>query len=56
MKRAFGFLLASCLLAAMVISSAAGQEVERSQLPIPDAPFKGKIGLRPADSLKDFPG
>ena len=27
----------------------------QSILPQPDAPFKGKIGLRPSDSTKDFP-
>ncbi|SFI14929.1 arylsulfatase [Albimonas pacifica] len=27
----------------------------RNALPIPDSPFKGKIGLRPEDSEKDFP-
>ena len=29
--------------------------INRSNLPIPDQPFKGKIGLRPSDSVKDFP-
>jgi arylsulfatase len=28
---------------------------DRSSLPIPDPAFKGKIGLTPADSVKDFP-
>jgi hypothetical protein len=28
---------------------------DRSQLPIPDPPFKDKIGLTPAQSVKDFP-
>ncbi len=31
------------------------KEVNRSILPMPDQPFKGKIGLRPSDSVKDFP-
>lgn len=30
-------------------------EFNRSILPVPDPPFKGKIGLRPSDSEKDFP-
>ncbi len=30
-------------------------DINRSNLPIPDQPFKGKIGLRPSDSVKDFP-
>lgn len=30
-------------------------EFNRTILPIPDQPFKGKVGLRPADSTKDFP-
>ncbi len=30
-------------------------ELNRSILPIPDPAFKGKIGLRPSDSTKDFP-
>ena len=31
------------------------EDFNRSSLPIPDQPFKGKIGLRPSDSVKDFP-
>ena len=31
------------------------EDFNRSSLPIPDRPFKGKIGLRPSDSVKDFP-
>ena len=30
-------------------------QTTRETLPMPDPPFKGKIGLRPADSAKDFP-
>jgi arylsulfatase len=31
------------------------RSLDRDILPIPDRPFKGKIGLRPSDSKKDFP-
>ena len=31
------------------------QGFNRTILPIPDQPFKGKTGLRPSDSVKDFP-
>jgi len=34
---------------------AAADEFNRTVLPIPDQPFKGKNGLRPSDSVKDFP-
>jgi hypothetical protein len=30
-------------------------DFNRTTLPIPDQPFQGKTGLRPADSEKDFP-
>jgi arylsulfatase A-like enzyme len=40
---------------AVLAASAAAQEFDRNILPVPDAPFKGKIGLRPSDSKKDFP-
>jgi hypothetical protein len=36
-------------------SAALSQDIDRSYLPMPDPPFKGKIGLPPADSVKDFP-
>jgi len=35
--------------------SAQAEDFNRSSLPIPDQPFKGKTGLRPEDSVKDFP-
>lgn len=51
--------VASCLLvlplSCISAANAAEQEVNRSTLPIPQAPFKGKIGLRPSESIKDFP-
>jgi hypothetical protein len=36
-------------------TSAQADDFNRSSLPIPDQPFKGKTGLRPEDSVKDFP-
>lgn len=54
---AFGFLLFSLLTSG--INNAKAQEksdeFNRTILPIPDPPFKGKIGLRPSESVKDFP-
>ena len=49
--------LVSMVAAAILLSiaSARAQDVDRSVLPMPDPPFKGKIGLTPADSVKDFP-
>jgi arylsulfatase A-like enzyme len=49
--------LVSIVAAALLlsISPALAQDVDRSVLPMPDPPFKGKIGLTPADSVKDFP-
>jgi arylsulfatase A-like enzyme len=55
MKRAFGFLTGSCLLAAMAAASAVAQDLNRSILPIPEPVFAGEIGITPADSEKDFP-
>ena len=37
------------------LSNASAQEAARTVLPQPDPPFKGKIGLTPADLVKDFP-
>jgi arylsulfatase A-like enzyme len=49
--------LVSMVAAALLLSilPARAQDVDRSVLPMPDPPFKGKIGLTPADSVKDFP-
>jgi len=49
--------LALIVFAALLLSlsPARAQDVNRSVLPMPDPPFKGKIGLTPADSVKDFP-
>jgi arylsulfatase len=34
--------------------NAEADDFNRTNLPIPDQPFKGKTGLRPEDSVKDF--
>jgi arylsulfatase A-like enzyme len=39
----------------MITSITFAQDLNRSYLPIPQGPFKGKIGLRPSESIKDFP-
>ncbi len=48
-----------CVAALALLLAAAGARPAQSQtretLPIPDPPFKGKIGLRSSDSVKDFP-
>lgn len=41
--------------AALGSGSEATAQTERSVLPIPEPPFRGRIGLTPADSEKDFP-
>ena len=55
MKRTFGLLAASLLFVALAAAYAVAQEVERSQLPIPEPPFKGKIGKTFEDSKQDYP-
>lgn len=50
-KKAVLASIVAFTLALFLISSAKAQSV----LPEPDPPFKGKIGLTPADSVKDFP-
>ena len=49
----------STIIGALVLCTsvalAAADEFNRTILPIPDQPFHGKIGLRPSDSVKDFP-
>lgn len=42
-------------LALAVVASVASPLLAQSILPQPEQPFRGKIGLRPADSEKDFP-
>lgn len=48
-------ILALGLSLGLIGSVSAKDSFDRSQLPIPDAPFKGRIELTPADSVKDFP-
>ena len=48
-------IVVAALSPAYAIGQAATDEFNRSILPIPDQPFKGKIGLRAGDSVKDFP-
>ena len=50
-----GTLAVSAGALVFAASSASAQEAARTVLPQPDPPFKGKIGLTPADSVKDFP-
>jgi len=49
--------LVSVVAVALLFSGAPAraQDADRSVLPMPDPAFKGKIGLTPADSVKDFP-
>ena len=53
MKKTLSILFV-CVCAAALWAPVLAQTV-RETLPIPDPPFKGKIGLRPSDSAKDFP-
>ena len=50
-------LISTTAIAALLlsISGALAQEADRTILPQPDPPFKGKIGLTPAYFVKDFP-
>jgi arylsulfatase len=43
------------LAACLVLAATAVAAADRTTLPLPDPPFKGKVGLRPSDSVKDFP-
>ncbi|MEQ8846657.1 arylsulfatase [Botrimarina sp.] len=48
--------ISDCLIvAACSCSVVLGAEFNRTSLPVPQGPFKGKIGLTPAESEKDFP-
>jgi arylsulfatase len=47
------FLALSAIILTGMSTHAVAQD--RSSLPMPDPIFKGKIGLTPADSVKDFP-
>jgi arylsulfatase len=54
MKMTLSSLLALCAIILTGISTPAVAQ-DRNSLPFPDPVFKGKIGLTPADSVKDFP-
>lgn len=47
--------LLACSLALITAGAGLADDFNRTKLPVPQAPFKGKIGLTPADSVKDFP-
>ena len=53
--RRYKLLAITTFVSVLAISAASAQEAARTVLPQPDPPFKGKIGLTPADSVKDFP-
>lgn len=55
MKTKFQILAGALCLPMAASAVIAADEFNRTVLPIPDQPFKGKIGLRPSDSVKDFP-
>ena len=55
MKRAFVLLTASFLFLAMAVPCALAQEVDRTELPIPEPAFHGKIGKTFEDSKQDYP-
>ena len=50
-----GALAVSAAALLFSVSNTSAQEAARTVLPQPDPPFKGKVGLTPADSVKDFP-
>lgn len=50
------FRFCVCLLCIITLFySSSAQEFNRTKLPIPQPEFKGKIGVRASDSIKDFP-
>lgn len=55
MKPVTGFCSMIFLILAVTLPCAVAQDIDRSQLPIPQAQFKGKIGRTAADSTPDFP-
>ena len=55
MKQALTFALMLAIVAVMLFDRAGADEFNRTILPVPDQPFKGKTGLRASDSVKDFP-
>jgi hypothetical protein len=55
MEKKITLVFAFLYVAALSFGQASADEFNRSILPMPDPPFKGKIGLRASDSVKDFP-
>lgn len=55
MKIALSLALIIAFTAVLYLDPTRADEFNRATLPIPDQPFEGKAGLRPADSVKDFP-
>lgn len=49
--------LALAFISTQAVAQTQDEEADllRNILPIPDAPFTGRVGLRPAESIKDFP-
>ncbi len=55
MKKCACVSVAAVAALLLSLSGASAEDANRTILPMPDPPFKGKIGLTPADSVKDFP-
>lgn len=55
MRRTLGLLSASWLVLAISAHCASAQDLDRSKLPIAEAPFKGKIERLATNSTPDFP-
>jgi arylsulfatase len=55
MKTTHTAILIFVYAATLYFGPTRADEFNRTTLPIPDQPFQGKTGLRPADSVKDFP-
>ena len=56
MNKSIAAGLAIFCAATLALGVVRGQEaINRDILPIPDPPFEGEVGLRPQDSVKDFP-
>ncbi len=45
----------ACLCMSFIATAGFADDFNRTSLPIPQAEFRGKIGLRPSESIKDFP-
>ena len=55
MKTKITLLIAFCGMVAIVSGALGADETRRNILLQRDQPFKGKVGLRPKESVKDFP-